>query len=182
MDRTEAPVQAKAAGNSYSPILQSPRRSSTLPVSAVAVSGQVGGELGGRGQKRYRCRAVCAVRSASSTMRRAKGVFRIRDAAVTALRPQVPPMLSYYFEKSSHGGKNFGMRNADSAFRNGSRAKPALRLLLRRLQPVLECVDELHHRQHFDARIGAKSLGALIHDDPSLDTGKRGDRAQAFGH
>ena len=29
-DRTEAPAQAKAAGNSYSPILQPPRRSPTL--------------------------------------------------------------------------------------------------------------------------------------------------------
>ena len=37
MDRIEAPVQAKAAGNSYSPILQSPRRSSTLPELAELI-------------------------------------------------------------------------------------------------------------------------------------------------
>jgi hypothetical protein len=42
--------------------------------------------------------------------------------------------LSYYFKKSSHGGKNFGLRISDcgfrnphSAIRNGLRAKPALR-------------------------------------------------------
>jgi hypothetical protein len=41
--------------------------------------------------------------------------------------------LSYYFKKSSHGGKNFGLRISDcgfrnphSAIRNGLPAKPAL--------------------------------------------------------
>ena len=64
MDRIEAPAQAKAAGNSYSPILQSPRRSSTLPELAEldealvgrsgtllsACDGALRGAWGGRGR------------------------------------------------------------------------------------------------------------------------------------